>query len=197
LSNLIDLDVSYTRYAGELRGEVFENMPVLKDLRLGGNAYSSSIPLEVGQLPSLEFLHVENAAVTGDLSFIERMESIFELWVDKNPDLGGTIPAFLGDMSSLASLSVTECGLTGTLPTELGLMTDMQLLWFYSNALTGQIPSELGKLRLMRRLEVRDNLLTGSMPQEICSNTEPLGILAILEADCAAEMECSCCSRCY
>lgn len=120
LSNLVEYDASYTLYFGPLRGETFANMPFLNYLVLGGNSYNSSIPAEIGQLPSLENFYAEDSFITGDLSFIEEgMPSIFEMWIDNNPGIVGTLPTLIGELSTLASISLTENSLTGTLPTEI------------------------------------------------------------------------------
>mmetsp|Transcript_29872 Transcript_29872/g.68923 ORF Transcript_29872/g.68923 Transcript_29872/m.68923 type:complete len:115 (-) Transcript_29872:493-837(-) len=95
-------------------------------LVLSGNAIGSSLPIELGRLPNLQNLYVEDSLVEGDISFVEPMERIFELWLDINPDLRGTLPTSLGQLSTLASFSISECGLTGPIPSELGQLMAMR-----------------------------------------------------------------------
>lgn len=115
---------------------------------------------------------------------MEGMPVIFEHWIDVNPDFGGPVFDFIGNLGTLASFSVTQSALTGTLPTTLGQLTAMVQMWFYDNLLTGQIPTELGRLSRMGILQVEENAFTGSMPDEVCTNTEFLGALDTLGADC-------------
>jgi hypothetical protein len=55
LSNLVELDISNTLYGGgAIDGSIFANMPNLRHLDISKNQYGSRIPIEIGQLPSLE-----------------------------------------------------------------------------------------------------------------------------------------------
>jgi len=196
LTKLTELDVSYTLFNGQLRGEVFQNLADLTHLSIGGNAYNSSIPREIGELPSLRHFYADNAFLTGDLSFIEPMENIYELWIDKNPALTGTIPAFLGEKTSLGGFSATECNLQGSIPSEIGKLTDIELLWFYSNQLTGEVPSEVGNLTKLRVFEIQHNSINGTMPSQVCDQFEQKEDVK-LEADCVDEVACTCCTECH
>jgi hypothetical protein len=126
------------------------------------------------------------------------MQAMREHWIDTNPGLGGSIPAFVGDVSTLESFSVTFSGLSGQMPSTLGNLANMQQMWLYSNALTGTIPPELGNLGLMRILQLEGNSFTGSMPAEVCANTQfPSMVIEVLGADCEdPNFECSCCTCC-
>jgi Leucine-rich repeat (LRR) protein len=199
LTNLVELDVSYTLFLGPLDGSVFENLDKLEYLYIGGNSYNTSIPSSITRLPNLLYLYAEYADIIGDLSFMIGMPSILELWVDQNPLLVGTIPTEVGMLSSLASLSITGCGLSGPIPTELGLCTSLQQVWLYQNALTGSIPTELGLLDSLKRFQIEANSVTGSMPEEVCNNKHPFGNLLQLSADCeGTEVYCpaDCCTCC-
>mmetsp|Transcript_25466 Transcript_25466/g.60241 ORF Transcript_25466/g.60241 Transcript_25466/m.60241 type:complete len:567 (-) Transcript_25466:251-1951(-) len=198
LTKLQELDFSYTLYFGDLPGEVFANLSNLKYLVMDGNAYNTTLPTELIQLPSLQFLYAGFNFLQGDLEFVSQMPSIVELWMDDNPDLGGSIPASMVSASNLASLSVTNCGLTGTIPPELGNLSSMVQIWLYDNQLVGNIPSELGNLVTMKILNLQKNKLTGEMPSNICDRRRPFGRLEELEADCDGAVSCSdtCCTCC-
>ena len=197
LANLEEYDCSYTLYHGPLRGEAFANTNNLVYLYIGGNAFNTTIPSQLAQLPKLKYMYGEYADIKGDLSFIADMPEIKEIWMDRNPMITGTIPTEIGLASNLKSLSVTECGLTGTLPTELASLR-LQQLWFYSNQLSGEIPSELGQVESLTRLGLENNTMVGTMPQEICDNRSPMGLLGKLEADCqdGGSVQCDCCTCC-
>ena len=174
LTNLEEFDCSYTLYHGPLRGESFAGLSNLEYLHIGGNQYNSSIPTELAQLPKLQFLYAEYADLTGDLSFMKFMPAIIEMWVDRNPTLGGSIPSEIGLVTTLRSFSITGCNFEGSIPTELGNLR-LQQAWFYNNS------------------------LTGSMPSAVCDTRYPDGRLQELEADCAAgePFVCDCCTKCY
>jgi len=195
LTHLIEYDCAYTLYHGGIPAEAFTNLTELKRLTMGGNAYNSSVPTEIAQLQSLEYLYMDNADLTGDISFLADLGSIKELWLDTNPTLIGSIPSSIGELSTLQSFSVTNCGLTGEIPTQMGNLAHIQQLWLHGNELTGQIPTEMGNLNRMRIMELEKNQLTGTMPTEVCFNRPPIGSLAVLEVDCE-KVTCSCCSSC-
>mmetsp|Transcript_7277 Transcript_7277/g.11499 ORF Transcript_7277/g.11499 Transcript_7277/m.11499 type:complete len:513 (-) Transcript_7277:804-2342(-) len=198
LTKLQELDFSYTLYFGALNGDTFASLSNLKYLVMDGNAYNSSLPEQLIQLPELEYLYSGFSFLEGDLEFIPRMPKIFELWIDDNPGIAGTLPTTIGQSSTLVSLSVTNCNLSGPIPSELGQLTDMVQMWLYDNSLTGTIPSELGHLIKMKTLNLQMNQLVGEMPANICGRRRPFGRLEELEADCDGEIICdeTCCTCC-
>ena len=130
-------------------------------------------------------MYAADSFISGDLSYMEGMPSIFEHWVDDNPGLGGPIFPFIGDLGTLGSLSLTGNALVGNIPTQLGNLSNMAQMWLYDNLLTGAIPTELGVLRMLTLLQVEENAFVGSMPDEVCANVGFLQPLLVLGADCS------------
>ena len=81
--------------------------------------------------------------------------------------LAGTIPAELGNLSSLTGLDLQGNQLTGTIPAELGNLSSLTGLDLQGNQLTGTIPAELGDLVSLQRLSLWSNQLSGEIPQAI------------------------------
>ena len=181
--NIFEFDCSFTLIDGGLTNEVFSGLNNLNWALLDGNAYNTTVPPVFAELQNLEYLFISDAFISGDLSYMLGMPKMIEHWIDVNPALGGTIPAFIGDITTLRSFSVTQGSLTGTIPSELGNLSNMVQMWFYANSLTGTIPSELA-LRSMRLLQLEGNDLVGTMPDEICRLTQFPTTLQILGADC-------------
>jgi len=192
LTKLEHLDISYTLMFGSFNSEVFKSLSNLHTLELGGNVYNEPIPDEIKNLPALENLYIENAQLKGDLSFLSSMEMIFELWIDMNEDISGTLPTELEKISSLASLSISECNLHGSIPAELQMLTSMQQLWLYGNQLSGGIPSEIVELKNLTTLRLESNRLNGTFPMSICQQIE----FATLGTDCPIDVDCICCTCC-
>ena len=90
--------------------------------------------------------------------------------------LTGTIPAALGDLSTLTTLRLEDNGLTGAVPAELGSLSTLEVLRLEDNSLTGAIPAELGDLSNLTTLRLEGNGLTGAIPAELgdLSNLEIL-----------------------
>jgi Leucine-rich repeat (LRR) protein len=194
LTDLRILDVGTTLFYGELDGAIFAPLQELIYLALGDNWYNSSFPIEIAELPKLEALYAYDCGLQGELDFAPKMNSIFELWLDDNPDIVGTIPTEISEMTSLASLSISNCDLSGQIPSEIGQLTLMEQMWLFGNWFSGTIPSEIGLMTELQIMGLEDNNITDtSMPQEICDlNLQGLG------ADCRGDwnLECDCCSCC-
>lgn len=196
-SGVRDVDLSFALWDGGFEDSIFTEAQGLEYAVFGGSSFNTTVPTILGALPNLEFLYISECFLKGDLSYMENMTSIREHWIDNNPEFGGPIFEFIGNLSTLESFSVTQSALTGTIPSVLSNLVNMQQMWFYSNELTGTVPSELGRLQLMSRLQLEDNDLTGNMPEEICDNLTFLGALKILGGDCFDDnFECSCCTCC-
>ena len=84
-------------------------------------------------------------------------------------NLAGTIPAELGDLSSLTVLLLYGNQLTGAIPAELGSLSNLTRLQLWGNQLTGPIPAELGSLSNLTYLSIDENQLTGAIPAELGS----------------------------
>jgi Leucine-rich repeat (LRR) protein len=197
LTELKILDVSETLFIGELDGSIFEPLTELMYLEMGGNLYNSTLPQQIIDLPNLEAFYAYESGLTGDIGFLPSMSKIVEIWLDENPDLGGTIPTEVGQLTNIKSLSATNCDMWGQIPSEIGKLTLMEQMWFYGNWFSGTIPSEFASLPNLKILGLEDNNITDvSMPAEMCNK----GMLA-LSADCGGEynmVDCpvSCCTCC-
>ena len=81
--------------------------------------------------------------------------------------LSGTIPAEIGNLTSLTTLSISFNQLSGTIPVEIGNLTSLEHLLLGSNQLSGTIPAELGNLTRLISLGLENNQLSGTIPAEI------------------------------
>lgn len=128
LTNLVELDVSYTLYFGPIviddgtgttTTTIFDNMVDLEYLGLSGLSFHHEIPAVLGAMPKLRSLYVVNSDVRGSLDDLVKggnWPTIQELWIDHNPDLIGTIPNEIGSFGSLVSLSFSSNNIGGSLP---------------------------------------------------------------------------------
>ncbi len=182
--NIFEFDCSFTLIDGGLVNANFAGLNQLNWALLDGNAYNSSVPTVFASLANLEFLFISDAFISGDLSHMQGMPKMIEHWIDVNPGLGGTIPTFVGAISTLRSWSVTQTRLIGQIPSQLGNLSNMQQMWLYANELSGTIPPQLA-LRSLRILQLEGNSLIGTMPAAICQLTQFPATMNTLGADCA------------
>ena len=88
-----------------------------------------------------------------------------ELLILSENQLTGEIPTELGGLANLERLSLSQNQLSGEIPRGLGSLTDLQVLSLWGNQLTGPIPASLGGLANLERLYLSQNMLTGCVPE--------------------------------
>ena len=194
------LDISNTVFVGPLDGSIFESMQKLIYLRLNNNEFNSTMPLEIAHLPELKALYANKAGIQDNLDWLPYMPNIFEVWLDENPQLKGTIPIQISAMTNLASLSISNCNIEGSIPSELASLPRLTQVWLFGNSLTGKIPRDIGNMDSLRVFSIEDNDIVDTMPPEICSLRLDNGLVT-LTADCGgddAEVSCEtgCCTCC-
>ncbi|CAJ1948897.1 unnamed protein product [Cylindrotheca closterium] len=200
MTSLVDLDVSYMLWYGELKPGVFQPLQNLEFLAMGGNEYNSALPNDLVQLPNLKFLYAEFTNIKGNLDFIGDLTGMEEIWIDQNA-ITGTIPTTIENLVSMESLSFTLCQISGTIPSTVGNLQMLRQAWMSNNDLTGLIPQEFANLGNLERLHLQGNNLNGAMPSAICEERFPFGRLTYLQADCdgLGNVDCGqgdCCTCC-
>ena len=84
-----------------------------------------------------------------------------------NSRLIGSIPPELGNLANLTHLRLYNTRLSGSIPSELGNLTNLRYLSLFRNRLSGSIPPELGNLANLTHLSLNSNRLSGSIPAEL------------------------------
>nr|GMD68008.1 receptor-like kinase TMK4 [Ipomoea batatas] len=195
LSSLINLSVSGNSLSGPLPS--FANMPMLEDLRLVGNNFSSvpsdflsglprlksfsvsenrnlsswKIPTHLNRSANLVSFNASNANVFGIIpDFFDSFPKLENVILSFN-NLTGSLPgSFSGSKIRILRLDNQQLGLSGTI-TVLSSMTQLSQVWLQGNAFTGQIPDLYG-LQNLSDLRLEDNRLTGFIPDSLRNLTE-------------------------
>jgi len=81
--------------------------------------------------------------------------------------LNGSLPPELGNLSNLSELYLDYNNLSGNIPSEWGNLVSLQLLRLDNNHISGSIPPELGNLSSLQKLYLHDNQLSGRIPSEL------------------------------
>ena len=107
--------------------------------------------------------HGLSGAIPAELGGLANLETLSL----GNNELTGPIPAELGGLANLETLYLYSNQLSGPIPPELGGLANLERLYLYSNELSGPIPPELGNLANLERLSLRNNELSGPIPAEL------------------------------
>jgi len=81
--------------------------------------------------------------------------------------LSGQLPESLGDLTQLATLSLTLNSFSGSIPETLGNLSNLKTLNLRNNLLSGSIPESLGDLSALEILCLSHNQLSGAIPESL------------------------------
>ncbi|KAM7489871.1 hypothetical protein LguiB_027355 [Lonicera macranthoides] len=122
----------------------------------------SSIPLSIIHLSDNHFSKSSSYNWLFNFS-----SSLVDVHMSSNP-LGGSIPEVFGNMMSLESLNLYQCGLEGEIPKSFVNLSRLKALDLSYNNLTGQLPELFHKLFASKNsleiLRLTLNKVSGSLP---------------------------------
>ncbi|KAF5760888.1 putative protein kinase RLK-Pelle-DLSV family [Helianthus annuus] len=151
-------------------------LPYIKTIDLARNYLSGTIPNEWA-LAKLEFLSVCVNRLSGTIpTYLGNITSLVYLSLESNM-FSGIVPAELGKLENLENLILNANNLSGELPVELKSLSNLTELRLTSNNFNGRIPS-LESWKQLSKLEMIGSGLEGPIPASISllSNLEELRI---------------------
>lgn len=86
-------------------------------------------------------------------------------------NLVGTLPAEIGNLTSLTNLSAGYNTISGSLPPEIGQLSNLDTLFMSYNDVDGSVPIELYNLTNLVRWSMSNNQLSGTLAPEIVNLT--------------------------
>uniref|UniRef100_A0A0E0M9N1 non-specific serine/threonine protein kinase n=1 Tax=Oryza punctata TaxID=4537 RepID=A0A0E0M9N1_ORYPU len=204
LTNLEELDVSSNSFDHPMSASWFWNVTSLKYLDISSNRFYGQIPhkltslqvldlsfngdgdknmgimaTDLKNLCSLEVLNIRSALLYGDITEMFKNLSHCSPNELKELDLGsnqltGTLPKWIGQLTSLVNLDLSSNNITGPLPASVGRFTDLKFLDLSYNHLTGNVPHEIGVLTNLTELLLNNNDLDGMITKEHFANARSL-----------------------
>ncbi|CAB9502276.1 leucine Rich Repeat [Seminavis robusta] len=154
------------------------NVGKVQALHFPSNYLRGQFPMDLAHLTDLEEFNVFNNPYlrSGFPSFFEGMANIKYIGLHYC-DLEGTLPTWLGELTSLESLMLSNDLFTGPLPNMTNLV-NLTHLYLDDNLLLGDL-SVLSGLSNLRHLILEDNQFEGSLDESLVGSWENLEIFDV------------------
>jgi len=138
----------------------------LTDLRFIDCKVNGAIPDAIYSLEKLESLYLTNNKVTGTLSSsIANLKNLTNVYIDQNADLGGALPAEIGQLSKLVNLNIAKTSFSGTIPSTVANLDALKNFMAYSTKFSGEAPDWWDQMDALELVQLYDiPTLTGALP---------------------------------
>jgi Leucine-rich repeat (LRR) protein len=123
-----------------------------------------SIPKEIGQFQSLEYLRISNNRITGSLpSELLNLRKMNVLDVNSNA-LSGSLPVV--NAKDLAYLDLSFNTITGEIPVSMFELSGLRILDLSYNHISGTVPRSIADIKVLSKLNLRSNHLHSTLPAD-------------------------------
>ncbi|XP_002962286.2 receptor-like protein kinase HSL1 [Selaginella moellendorffii] len=143
---------------------------IVVGINIGSRNLSGSIDglFDCSGLSNLSsFAAYDNSFSGGFPAWILSCKNLVSLELQRNPSMGGALPANLSALSLLQHLDLSFDPFTGTIPEELGGLKNLQRLLLWSCKLEGPLPSSIGELSSLTNLTLSYNNLGPELPESL------------------------------
>ncbi|CAN1225839.1 Leucine-rich repeat receptor-like serine/threonine-protein kinase BAM3 [Linum grandiflorum] len=138
-------------------------------VRLGQNYLTGKIPDGLIYLPEMLLLELQSNYLTGPVSELRtniRGSKLEQLNLSENR-LTGSVPASIGNLSSLQILLLDGNQFTGEIPSQIGELKRVLTLDMSRNNFSGNIPPSIGSCLMLTYLDLSRNQLSGPIPTQV------------------------------
>jgi Leucine-rich repeat (LRR) protein len=167
LANMEVLNLSANQFTGQIPQD-FAKILSLREFRAARNQLTGAVP-PFGTTSATVRLAAKPTTSDGVVS-AESLSALQILDLSQN-NLGGTIPATLGNLPLLSTLRLNNNQLTGQIPSDIWGARSLTLVYLNANQLTGSIPEPAGRAQLLQVLVLDSNKLTGRIPAGVTNMT--------------------------
>ncbi|OMO86382.1 hypothetical protein CCACVL1_09609 [Corchorus capsularis] len=130
---------------------------------LRGQDLAGVLPRSLAKLLFLKTIDLHRNYLNGSIPREWASMKLEFVSVSKNR-LSGSIPAYLGNITTLLYLSLENNLFSGAIPPELGKLVNLENLILSANFLSGEFPSALSNLSKLTELRISSNNFTGKLP---------------------------------
>ncbi|KAK8312587.1 hypothetical protein V6Z12_D01G052700, partial [Gossypium hirsutum] len=171
------IDFASNNLSGHIPKDMFDHLPNLKELSLGLNLLSGTIPASLFKCKELQLLSLVYNKMEGSLPIeIGNLSMLQYIYIGRN-HFEGIIPREIGNLKNLELLNLDLNNIAGSIPPQVFNISTLNVISLDTNQLSGHLPSNMGLfLPNMEELYLGDNHLVGSIPMYI-SNASQLTLL--------------------
>ncbi|XP_050368366.1 probable LRR receptor-like serine/threonine-protein kinase At1g07650 [Argentina anserina] len=137
------------------------------------------LPPSIAKLPYLTTLDLNRNYLSGEIPRQWASTKLKHLSVSVNNLPAGSIPSYLGNITTLKYLSLETNRFSGTVPPELGNLVNLETLVLSANNLTGELPMALANLTKLTVLRIGSNYFSGPIPPQFFQSWNQLEKLEI------------------
>ncbi|KAM7271120.1 hypothetical protein ACFE04_030334 [Oxalis oulophora] len=130
---------------------------------LKGQDLAGVLPPSLSKLPYIKSVDFARNYINGTIPR-EWASTQLEYMVVSANRLSGSIPDYIGNITTLRILSFEANMLSGDIPPELGNLRNLEFLILSGNFLTGALPTNLTNLSKLTELRISSNNFTGKIP---------------------------------
>ncbi len=170
--------------------EELTDLTEVSTLQIVGSKLKGQIPEFLYGMTSLSKVRLNGNNLTGAISDkVSQLTELTELYVNDNKQLGGSLPATMGQLKKLVGLNVAKTSITGAVPAELSGCESLQnfmayeakftsipdnwdqwpalkIVQLYGNeGLTCPLPASLGNAKKVTSLQLKNCNFTGNIPE--------------------------------
>ena len=138
----------------------------VKTLQIVGSKLKGSIPDFFYDMTQLEKVRFNTNNLTGELSEkLGQLTNLLELYLNGNKELGGSLPASIGELKKLGSINIAQTAIGGAIPQELVGCEALANFMAYETQLSGQVPDFWDQFQNIGVLQLYNNPgLEGPLP---------------------------------
>ncbi|CAI9268314.1 unnamed protein product [Lactuca saligna] len=163
ISLLEEVILDFTGFIG-IVPESLSHLNHLTVLSLTGCSFSGRIPRSLSNMTQLTYLGLGENHFTGSVPSLASLLKLDLLELNGNRFEKGRFPNWLGKLTKLSELYLSDMNINGEIPLFLSNLTKLSEVGMPRNSLTGGIPSWLFNLTQLTFLNLQMNQLQGPIP---------------------------------
>ncbi|KAJ0691687.1 putative protein kinase RLK-Pelle-LRR-XII-1 family [Helianthus annuus] len=168
--------MSFLRYIHLHRNQLHGSIPPeishlyrLRSVSLVNNSFSGEIPANMFNMSKLSYsINLQFNKLSGKIPNAFSSKSMITFMGLAKNDLTGGIPPLIGNLTSLETLSLTQCPLEGSIPDSFNQLKNLRIIGLGVNGLIGAFPSFMFNFSMLEVLSFPHNQLQGSLPSNLC-----------------------------